>query len=99
MVPPPAMARCQDHDGEAPHRRRRGAHRAPLRSAIAVGLVAVLLASAYLGLRLEHHNGDPTWWVRAGEEFTVAGELPEGFYREEGLGYDGQFYYRLAASQ
>ncbi len=96
MVPPPAMARCQDHDGEAPHRRRRGAHARALRSAIAVGLVAVLLASAYLGVRLEHHNGDPTWWVRAGEEFTVAGELPEGFYREEGLGYDGQFYYRLA---
>lgn len=51
---------------------------------------------AILGIRLVAQGGDVTRWVRAGEAYVDADRLPERFFQEAGLGYDGQFFYRMA---
>ena len=73
-----------------------GAHRDARAAVLGAALAALLIATAFVGLRLALHDGDPTRWVRVGERVPDPTALPPDFFRERGLGYDGQYYYRLA---
>lgn len=63
---------------------------------LSAALAALLLATTFVGVRLVLHDGDPTRWVRVGERVPDPAALPPGFFQEQGLGYDGQYNYRLA---
>lgn len=72
----------------------------PCRTEGVTPVVAVALAAylAFALLRLAAHGWDPSAFVAAGDRFTdatVAGELTVA---EDSLGYDGQFFHRLARS-
>jgi len=62
-------------------------------AAAAAGVVALMFLTHWLS-----HDVDITRWVRAGEAMAEADELPPRFYQEAGLGYDGQYFYRIARS-
>ena len=48
------------------------------------------------GLRLARVDWDASYFVVAGSQLTIAEELPPGIRVRHPVGYDGQFYYRLA---
>src|SRR5690606_2610258 len=73
-----------------------GAPRDSRAALLHAALAALLIATAFVGMRLALHDGDPTRWVRVGERVPDPTALPPDFFRERGLGYDGQYYYRLA---
>ncbi|MGK2947228.1 MAG: hypothetical protein ACSLFP_01520 [Acidimicrobiales bacterium] len=73
-----------------------GAQRDSRAAVLGAALAALLIATTFVGMRLALHDGDPTRWVRVGERVPDATALPPDFFRERGLGYDGQYYYRLA---
>lgn len=60
-------------------------------------LAALVVGLAFCGWRLAAFEGDPTSFVVAGGTTSHPDELPEGFDLV-GVGYDGQFFYRLARS-
>lgn len=79
-------------DARAPS--RTGAETRPAR-------VAVVVVAGYLlfvVLRLLAHGGDVTAFVAAGDELTDPEQDTELTVAEDSLGYDGQFFYRLARS-
>jgi hypothetical protein len=80
---------CQDLDVPEAQRDTRTA-------VLSAALAALLIATTFVGMRLALHDGDPTRWVRVGERVPDPTALPPDFFREVGLGYDGQYYYRLA---
>lgn len=57
--------------------------------------VALALAVAYVAARLLGH-GDITRFVRAGPGTSNAALTPSVLHVREGIGYDGQFFFRLA---
>ena len=62
-----------------------------------VGLVALAVLSAFVGLRLALHDGDVSVFVLAGDEVTDPAAAPANLHVEPGVrGYDGQAFYRLA---
>ena len=60
--------------------------------------VGVLLYFAAISLRLAIAGGDPSILILPGEKFCNVDEIPENLIvkPEYGIGYDGQFYYRLS---
>jgi hypothetical protein len=65
-------------------------------SAGAVALLVLLAGTAFVGARLWVHGGDASAFVAAGDEVTRPAEAPELTVRHDDLGYDGQFFHRLA---
>lgn len=61
-------------------------------------LVAVVGYLFFIALRLAAHGGDASAFVAAGDGFTDAREAPELAVADDSLGYDGQFFHRLARS-
>lgn len=62
-----------------------------------VGVAVAVAAAAFCLLRLLVHDGDPTVFVRAGDELTdpaLAGD--DLTVAEDSAGYDGQYGYRIA---
>lgn len=70
-----------------------------LKSSWSVGLVAGLLAFAFVGLRLlVAADGDISKFVVAGNIHTNAAEVRPSIHVFDSAGYDGQFYWRLATN-
>jgi hypothetical protein len=63
--------------------------------AYAVAITAIVYGIFIAG-RLGLHQWDPSYFVVAGGEFCFPPLSPKGLLVLPGLGYDGQFYYRLA---
>lgn len=63
---------------------------------VRVALTVLVLATAFVGARLLAHGGDPTAFVRAGDEFTQASGAPDLTIEQDDAGYDGQYFHRLA---
>ncbi len=61
----------------------------------AVAITALLYGVVVVG-RLASHNWDPSVFVVAGHLFCDQSSAPRGLTISTPLGYDGQFYYRLA---
>lgn len=62
-----------------------------------VALLALAIGLAFVGLRLAAAGWDPSRFVTAGDEFTDPARAPAELDVAEGsLGYDGQYFYRLA---
>src|SRR5438093_13089613 len=59
-------------------------------------LCAFVLSSAVVALRLGSADWDPAAFVRAGDRFGSPAHAPKSLTIIHGIGYDGQFYYRLA---
>jgi hypothetical protein len=60
-------------------------------------LIAIAVSSVFVGLRLASAaDGDITKFVVAGSVFTDPEEAPEGLAILPNVGYDANFYYRLA---
>lgn len=78
----------QDHDII-----RRALPDSPRATALATGLLYLL----FLAARLATCNFDPSRFVTAGDFHADRAEAPPGLsILEDSVGYDGQFYYRLA---
>jgi len=54
------------------------------------------LAGVFVGARLAAHGGDPSAFVRAGDEVTRPSLAPDLTVESDSLGYDGQYFHRLA---
>lgn len=68
-------------------------------SLLLVALVAGLMMSSFVGLRIAHHDGDLSVFVAAGDDTTDPAVAPPGLtVQEDSRGYDGQFFYRVARS-
>lgn len=62
-------------------------------------IVALALYLAAVGVQLNRYDGDPTGFVQFGSGAAASIQPPPGAYVLAGtIGYDGQFYYVLAAS-
>lgn len=61
-------------------------------------MVATVAYLLFVLLRLAAHGGDPSAFVAAGDRLTDAAEAPQLIVTEDSLGYDGQFFHRLARS-
>jgi hypothetical protein len=59
-------------------------------------IVALCLAAVFVTCRLITMDGDPSRFVVAGSQSVDPGAAPESLHVEQGKGYDGQFFYRLA---
>jgi len=67
------------------------------RSIAAPAVIAVAVAAVFVMLRLvAFADGDETKFVVAGSVFTDPERAPDGLYVRPDVGYDGNFYYRLA---
>lgn len=55
-------------------------------------------ALAFVVLRLLAHDGDPTAFVHAGDQYTDTSEAGSLTVAQDSAGYDGQFSHRLARS-
>jgi hypothetical protein len=66
------------------------------RSAMLIALLVLLLGSLFAGARLHANDGDPTAFVAAGDKVTSPSQAPELSVKEDSLGYDGQYFHRLA---
>jgi hypothetical protein len=62
------------------------------------GVVAItaILYGGFIVAWLAYHDWNPSFFVVAGDAFCQPQLVPKGFLVNEGDGYDGQFYYRLA---
>lgn len=69
--------------------------RASNRIGLAVAITATFYALVIVG-RLALHGWDPTFFVTAGAYFYDQPRSPQTLRIDRYLGYDGQFYYRLA---
>ena len=61
-----------------------------------VVLSATVLSAAIVTIRLGTSHWDASAFVRAGNVYTHPGQTPKNLTVIHGIGYDGQFYYRLA---
>lgn len=60
-------------------------------------MITIALASVFVALRLAvFADGDETKFVVAGEIFTDPEKVPDGLFVRSDVGYDGNYYYRLA---
>src|SRR6478735_8050720 len=66
------------------------------RSPLAVALLVLLAATLFAGARLASHDGDPSAFIVAGDRVTRPSEAPDLTVRHDDLGYDGQYFHRLA---
>lgn len=66
------------------------------RAALEVAALVLLLGTLFAGARLAAHDGDPTAFVSAGDQVTRPAEAPTLTVKDDSLGYDGQFFHRLA---
>jgi hypothetical protein len=61
---------------------------------------AMAITALFYGLvivgRLAANHFDPSFFVTAGFEFCSVQQVPHGLTIDTPVGYDGQFYYRLA---
>jgi hypothetical protein len=84
----------------ATHERRLAEPRAPmgagLNTAVGPMIVALCLAAVFVTCRLITMDRDPSRFVVAGSQSVDPGAAPESLHVEQGKGYDGQFFYRLA---
>lgn len=72
------------------------ARRPPFATPLAVALAVLVAMGAFTAARLASHDLDPTAFVRAGDAFTSAELAPDVLVEPDDLGYDGQFFRRLA---
>lgn len=61
-----------------------------------VAALALLAGLAVVGLRLAAHDGNSTAFARFGADIVDVDAAPDGAFLNEGAGYDGQFFYRIA---
>lgn len=66
------------------------------RSVTLVVLCAAALSAAVVTVRLATSDWDASAFVRAGNVYAHPGQMPKNLTVINGIGYDGQFYYRLA---
>ena len=80
-----------------PRSRRAGTWVDRLDSPRATGAVSLVGALAFVAVRLEvAAKGRISQFVLAAGPYSHAGRVPRGLELIHGIGYDGQFYYRLA---
>ncbi|HEV2686020.1 MAG TPA: hypothetical protein VGW79_05235, partial [Actinomycetota bacterium] len=68
----------------------------PRRSVALVVLTAAVLSGVVVTIRFATSDWDASAFVRAGNVYAHPGQTPKNFTVINGIGYDGQFYYRLA---
>ncbi|HLW15912.1 MAG TPA: hypothetical protein VKV69_00940 [Actinomycetota bacterium] len=66
------------------------------RTVVLVALAASVLSAAVVTARLATSHWDASAFVRAGNVYAHPGQTPKNLTVIDGIGYDGQFYYRLA---
>ena len=66
------------------------------RTVALVVLSAALLSSAVVTVRFATSDWDASMFVRAGNVYGDPAQTPKSLTVIHGIGYDGQFYYRLA---
>ena len=66
------------------------------RTVASVVLSAALLSSAVVTVRFATSDSDASMFVRAGNVYGDPTQTPKNLTVIHGIGYDGQFYYRLA---
>jgi hypothetical protein len=70
--------------------------RARMTGAVGVVALSAILYGGFIAARLAYHGWDPSFFIVAGDAFCQPQLVPGGLTVNEGDGYDGQFYYRLA---
>src|SRR2546421_11733746 len=80
----------------AGRRVRRGSPVSARRTIVLVALAAAVVSAAVVTARLATSHWDASAFVRAGNVYAHPGQTPENLTVINGIGYDGQFYYRLA---
>ena len=64
---------------------------------LTVAVLAALIYGLYIVVRLGAHDWDPSRFIVAGDAWVQQGETPSHiFVLPDSVGYDGEFYYRLA---
>jgi len=66
------------------------------RTVVLVALTAAVVSAAVVTARLATSHWDASAFVRAGNVYAHPGQTPKNLTVINGIGYDGQFYYRLA---
>ena len=66
------------------------------RTVVLVALAAAVVSAAVVSARLATSHWDASAFVRAGNVYAHPGQTPKNLSVINGIGYDGQFYYRLA---
>ena len=68
----------------------------PRRAVALAVLTAAVLSGTVVTIRLATSHWDASAFARAGNTYAHPGQTPKNLKVIDGIGYDGQFYYRLA---